>query len=163
MQKYLANYDDSYIHVVDEYLVDKINHFTIDSYLFGRCHLFAQALHEAKGFQIGLFVTMGEVAFAKAPCLLLVHAFCYLNNDEVIDAKGIRTKQDMLMRYDTGEEVFELSGDEALVALKQMDLFDYDSEGERRALMRHINQMQHHGLLKPGQLEKEIYVHSRFF
>jgi hypothetical protein len=163
MQKYLYNYDDSYIHVADECSVDKAHGFTVDSYRFGRCHLFAQALSEAKGLPIGIFASMGEVAFVEGPCMLLVHAFCYLNEHEVIDVQGIRSKQDMLAAYDNGEGVFEISGDQALETIDSMKLFEPEDEAEKQALARHILQMQRHGLLKPGQLEEELYSHRRFF
>lgn len=131
MQKYLYNYDDTYIHVADEYSVDRAHGFTVDSYRFGRCHLFAQALSEAKGLPIGIFASMGEVAFVEGPCMLLVHAFCYLNEHEVIDVQGIRRKKDMLAAYDNGEGVFELSGEQALEAIEEMKLFEAEDEVEK--------------------------------
>lgn len=153
MKKYLSEYDLSYIHVDERFSVDPKNHYTVEDYLYGRCHLFAQALHENKGLEVGVFAAMADLPFKDEPCLVLVHAFCFISDEDVIDAKGIRSKNDLFARYDNGEGVFELSGQEAHAALAEMKLFPFD-EGERKALDRYIRKMEHHGMLVPGVLDE---------
>lgn len=91
-----AIYDyDGQLNVDDQFVVCEKNKFNVSHYLHGKCHLFALALHEVTGLKIGLFVD--EERFEGVAGL--DHAFCYINNDYIIDAQGIRSKTEIMAEY----------------------------------------------------------------
>lgn len=88
--------EDDIINVKEDYPI--YNKFTVEDYLYGRCHIFAKVLNETLGFDIGLFIDDEPMHETYGlPCL--EHAFCYLNEHFIVDAKGIRTKAEILDEY----------------------------------------------------------------
>src|SRR5690606_9482392 len=93
----------------------------------------------------------------------LCHAFCYFNDDLLIDAHGIRTRSEIRDRYFCDFEMHtELRGNSANEALDRMGLFSQDrkQKEEINALKRYIRQMDRFGLFVPGEIENEgQYAH----
>lgn len=73
--------------------VEKINipqtPYNIENYLHGRCHLFAQALHEELGYEVEFFLD-DDYWFEDSdfPSTVLVHAYCISPKNKCIDARG---------------------------------------------------------------------------
>lgn len=72
----------SYFHLSHQYIVCHVNNFTVEDYLYGRCHLFALVLNSITNLDIAFYKDNNEYP----PRLL--HAFCVLE-DKVIDARGM--------------------------------------------------------------------------
>lgn len=76
---------------------EKNKELSVSNYLYGSCHLFALVLSEVYGYEIGCTMEndgMGSDTY-------LVHAYCYFpeNPDLIIDAGGIRDKENVLAEY----------------------------------------------------------------
>lgn len=75
--------------------------YTLSDYLYGRCQIFAQALHEELGYEIQcLWDTDYWFDDADSPSTVLAHAYCVLPNGEFMDARGIISKEAVLYDYD---------------------------------------------------------------
>ena len=73
-----------------------------EDYLYGDCHIFAQALHEVFGYQMKLAIDEFDLELEKE---VLVHAFCYVGN-QIIDARGVSNATETLEPYDYNEVTF---------------------------------------------------------
>ena len=68
--------------------------FNIDIYEHGRCELFALALHEELGYEMYLFLDE-EAEFDNYYGEALIHAYTKSPNDDLFDASGKVTLEDI--------------------------------------------------------------------
>ena len=162
MKKTDLNEYDDFTNVREELLVDEKNELAVSDYVYGRCHLFALALSRQKQMKVGIFVDEECIPDGgEEPIRVLVHAFCLLDNDRVIDARGIRYKIDMLREFaPLAFEFNELVGKEAEAQLHEWMNNEpalQAKEGEELALRKYINDMCKFGLLDTK--EKDFGYH----
>lgn len=101
-KEFLFEYDTT-LNVEDEYKVS--GNKEVGEYLYGRCHIFAMVLHEYLGLPIEIIID--EEPFHDTMGLpSLEHAYCIINDEYVIDARGIRSKKDIISEY--GKNAHEL-------------------------------------------------------
>ncbi|MBB4867569.1 hypothetical protein HNP46_006483 [Pseudomonas nitritireducens] len=145
-------FDLDFLNVREDYQVDPANRFYVEDYVHGRCHLFALALAKATQYKIGIFVDEDCIPEdGDTPIRVLVHAFCYVKDDLVIDARGIRCKVDLENEFEgMAMEFAELEGEAAEAQLQQWmaeggccSLL----EGEEKALGAYVRDMRRNGLL----------------
>lgn len=121
--------------------------YTVQHYLYGRCHLFALAFQEVKKVEI--------VMFCHYACwqYFLRHAACVINDEFVIDASGIRTYQSVIDEYCVNSEDFNesmiqvIKGDKALDIIQSCTDTEYYKPfdaNERSAILRYIEFMDSH-------------------
>jgi hypothetical protein len=94
-KEFLFEYDTAF-NVEDGYKIS--DNKEVGEYLYGRCHVFAMVLHEYLGLPIEIIIdeepwhdTMGLPS--------LEHAYCIINDDYVVDARGIRTRKEIMDEY----------------------------------------------------------------
>lgn len=158
LAKHLYEHDSAYLNVKEDYVIDKSHNYTVDYYMFGRCHLAALALHEELGLEIGLFIDHQAIIDDMVTDVqALVHAYCYLDEEFIIDAQGGRTKTEQEDLYlPQAFDPDEIRGPEAkqllLDWIKAGKLVDYEA-GEQQALASFVRQMR--------KLEMHIHVDKR--
>ncbi|WOF81602.1 hypothetical protein P5704_027270 (plasmid) [Pseudomonas sp. FeN3W] len=153
----LFDYDD-FINVREEFSVDDKNGLKVGDYVYGRCHLFALALARQLRMKIGIFVDEECIPDGgEEPIRVLVHAFCVLDNDRVIDARGVRYKIDMLREFSPlAFEFNELAGKEAEAQLNEWMSNEpalQAKSGEESALRDYIKDMCKFGVLDAKEQE----------
>lgn len=158
-----AVYDESSVirNVDESYLVDEPNSFWVSNYVAGRCHLAALAIAKIAGLRLGVFLDECPMDLDGEDSTLpvLEHAFCYLdsNNNYLVDARGVRTRTDLLEEYccDT-QEFMELSGDQAEHLIRQWmehgNLQNFEP-GEEQRLETYIQEMYELKLLSDNTLK----------
>lgn len=154
-------FDLDFLNVRDDYLVDAANRFYVEDYVHGRCHLFALALAQVTQYKIGIFVDEECIPDGgETPIRGLVHAFCYVKDDLVIDARGIRCKADLVNEFEgMAMEFAELDGDEAEAQLRQWMAEGGCwglQEGEEKALGAYVLDMRRNGLLSAPRRAEEL-------
>lgn len=104
LKDFLFEHDTKTLNVEDGYKVS--GEKEVGEYLYGRCHIFAMVLHEYLGLPIEIIIdedpwydTMGLPS--------LEHAYCIINDDYVVDARGIRSRKEIIIEY--GENANELA------------------------------------------------------
>lgn len=82
--------------------------FEVETYLYGRCHLFALVVAKQLGFEMEfLWDTDFWHEGDDYPSTVLVHAYNALPTGQVFDARGIVLKEQMLLDYDCEQASFE--------------------------------------------------------
>lgn len=124
--------------------------YTVQHYLYGRCHLFALKLHEIKSMEPVMFCHYALYQY------FLRHAACIINDEYVVDASGIRTYQSVIDEYCKSDEDFRpdmirvLRGERALEILtnctKYGEYYLFDT-GEHDSLESYIHFMSDNRLL----------------
>lgn len=96
LKNFLFEYDNTALNVQDNYQISEKKE--VSEYLYGSCHIFAIVLHEYLGLPIEAIIdeepyhdTMGLPS--------LEHTYCIINDTYVIDARGIRSKDEVLKEY----------------------------------------------------------------
>ena len=141
----LYDYDNQ-DNVEEEFMVCHENQFTVNDYLYGKCHLFAWQLHQLTGLKIGLFID--DQRFEHAPGL--EHAFCYINDDYIVDAQGIRSKNEALNNYcHSTFDFIEAIDDGTLIQewINKGLLDDYTNEKEKTSLHEYVKTFVSVGLI----------------
>lgn len=113
--------------------------FSLFEYLYGRCHIFAQAHHLATGSSITfLWDEEAEFEGGKYTDLALSHAYVVLPNGEKVDARGILTDIEIEINYETNEPSTETISMETLEHLYLKDVLEKPSEVELNSLIDYI-------------------------
>lgn len=135
-----AIYDYDYqLNVEEDFIVCKKNNFNVSHYLHGKCHLFALALHEATGLKIGLFVD--EERFEGVAGL--EHAFCYIDDEYIVDAQGIRSKDEAFNQYCSETWEFSEYQDDGTIIKDWMEtnrLDPYENEFEKNSIKLYVEE-----------------------
>jgi hypothetical protein len=152
-------HDDGIYNVRESVTVCEQHGFDVLHYLSGRCHLMALVMAEMSDLSVGVFID--QCAFEDddgEPRMALDHAFCHLpEGDDMVDARGIRGRQELLDEYSSAaNEPAEIGGDEAKSLLESWIrdglLADF-LPGEREAITRYVKAMRDLDLLSLHDFE----------
>jgi hypothetical protein len=83
------------------------DHDRVDKYLFGRCPLFALALHNLYRYEIELFfVPLKNRGSQGSPIWIseLAHAFCVRKDGSFVDARGSVGREQIIADYGAGDQ-----------------------------------------------------------
>lgn len=174
LKRSLTAYDENFMNVTDDFIVDHNHGLRVDDYLGSRAHLAAMAFAEVSGLCLGAFVDRMP-ADPHATGLLsthVEHTFCRLTSaaNYCLDARGPRAERDLFEEYCTSSaHVQELGNHEALALIElQMreGVLAPFLAGERQHLEHHFLQMKAIGLLQlnalvvsPGMLYEDELSH----
>jgi hypothetical protein len=151
LNKYLFEYDFDFLHVCREFKISE--KYSIENYLYGRCHIFALALSEHTNFKVGALIDNEPFHDTNGfPCL--EHAFCYFNDDLIIDARGIKSKKEILQEYcSESNDIIEIKdAKELLQDWIQQKLLIKATKNELKDLDIYIEKMKNSNVLKPLNL-----------
>lgn len=120
--------------------------YNLMDYIHGRCHLFAQALHEELGYEME-FLWDDEYWFEgdNVPSIVLVHAYCILPKGKpfkgkYVDARGGVSKRMIEREYECNSEWYEkVTLEQLKAAIKNKTLCKPD-KGEIKALRKFIRE-----------------------
>lgn len=116
----------------------------IETYLYGRCHLFALALSRVFPYEMEFFwdeeawFDEGEVVGTA-----LVHAYCILPNHMCVDARGILSKEDILNDYDWNSPSYLKATKEMVEEWIKEGVLDSPVQDELQHLQLYIQENQH--------------------
>lgn len=120
-----------------------------ETYLYGRCHLFALVAAEHCGYGIELvWDTDYWFEDAEMPSTVLVHAYNVLPGGQVVDARGVVSKEEMLLDYDYNQAAFEGIAVSNLRSSIKKNIFEDFNEGEYEAILQHLKQHTHNYKVK---------------
>lgn len=151
----LYEHDGTAINVVDDYLVYPANRLYVEHYLAGRCHIFAMALHNQIGLELGAFLDLEAwVDGLDDPIVALEHAFCIIDDEHAIDARGIRLISELHDEFceSSGEPHF-IRGDAVAQQISQWlieETVALPLPGESQVLQEYIEAMRQAKLLQLG-------------
>lgn len=113
-------------------------------YAHGRCHLFAQALHEELGYAME-FLWDDEYYFEgdNAPSIVLVHAYCILPKGKpfkgkYVDARGSVSKRMIEREYEYNSKWYETVTLEQLKTTIRSKRLCKPEKGEIKAIRKFI-------------------------
>lgn len=116
----------------------------LSEYAYGRCHIFALALHLELGFEMEYMWDL-DYYFEDAPAgmQVLAHAYAVLpenhpHTGSFMDARGIITKDVILQDYEYNRESFERISPEHLEELFKSGYFERPTDEEVEALRAYI-------------------------
>ncbi|AYG47838.1 hypothetical protein DV532_26505 (plasmid) [Pseudomonas sp. Leaf58] len=172
LKRSLTAYDENFMNVTDDYVIDYSNNLRVDDYLGSRAHLAAMAFAEVSGLSLGAFVDR-RPADPKAAGLLstrVEHAFCRLPStaNYCLDARGPRSGRDLFDEYCANTAQVQELGDHEAMALIELQMREGVLapylKGERQHLEHHFLQMKAIGLLQlnalvvsPGMLYEDEF------
>jgi hypothetical protein len=120
--------------------------FYLSDYLHGRCHLFAQALHEELGYEIEFFWDE-EAWFNEGEYIgiALVHAYCILPKGKpfrgkYVDVRGVVTKKMIEDEFDWNVPKYEKISIEQLKTLITNNVLFEGEKNEVKELRRYIRE-----------------------
>lgn len=112
----------------------------IDTYLYGRCHLFALVAAEFFGYEIELFWDTDVYLEDRDESITaLVHAYNLLPDNRVVDARGIITRKEMIDDYDYSEMFFEKVEVKEIYRLMSINDLAAFEEGEKEKIIFHLS------------------------
>jgi len=160
LKRSLTAYDENFMNVTDDFVVDYSNSLRVDDYLGSRAHLAALAFAKVSGLSLGAFVDRVPTDPQMAGLLgtRIEHAFCRLPSatNYFLDARGARSASDLLEEYCTNAAQVQELGDHEALALIELQMSEGllapFLAGERRELERYFLQMKTIGLLQLNTL-----------
>jgi hypothetical protein len=113
--------------------------FDRESYLHGRCHIFALALHEVFGYKMELFWDT-EAWFDDGETIdtALVHAYCIDSKGNLFDARGKVTRKLIEDDYEYNESEFSITTKSHLEKLMNQGVLGKPAKGELEFLKTYI-------------------------
>ena len=123
--------------------------YTLMDYIHGRCHVFAQALHEELGYEME-FLWDDDYWFdnANTPSIVLVHAYCILPKGKAfkgkfVDARGSVSKRMIEEEYEWNSLWYEKTTLDKLKATIRNKRLDKPEKGEIKAIREYIRKNLH--------------------
>lgn len=107
-----------------------------EDYLYGDCHIFAQALHQVFGYQMHLAIDKFDLELETD---VLVHAYC-TNGNHAIDARGVIAEADILEAYDYNDIMFRYVNMDELKALMDSGYLHHPEAGQMEEVIRYIEE-----------------------
>lgn len=134
------------IHEKLEYIKVPNTEYCLADYTHGRCHLFAQALHEELGYEME-FLWDNDYFFEDddVPSIVLVHAYCILPKGKAfkgkyVDARGGVSKRMIEREYEYNSKWYEKFTIEQLKTAIKNKLLCKPDKGEIKALRNFIRE-----------------------
>lgn len=119
--------------------------YNLMDYTHGRCHIFAQALHEELGYEME-FLWDNDFWFEgdNIPSIVLTHAYCILPKGKAfkgkyVDARGGVSKRMIEREYEYNSLYYEKFSLEQLKATIRNKCLDRPEKGEIKALRQFIS------------------------
>ncbi|MDC0764857.1 hypothetical protein POF51_29485 [Brevibacillus sp. AG] len=112
----------------------------LDTYLYGRCHIFALALQEELGYSIELFWDL-EAWFDKDGMKIdtaLVHAYCIGSDNVMFDARGRITREVVEEDYEFNEPEILATSPQRLCELMDQGVLETLKLGELDSIRAYI-------------------------
>ncbi|GAB6428254.1 hypothetical protein bcgnr5372_39110 [Bacillus luti] len=129
-----------------EYINVPKTYYNLLDYTHGRCHLFAQALHEELGYELE-FLWDDEYWFEgdNAPSIVLVHAYCILPKGKpfkgkYVDARGGVSKRMIEREYEYNSKWYEKTTLEQLKETIKNKRLCKPDKGEIKAIRKFIRE-----------------------
>lgn len=115
--------------------------YDMADYIHGRCHLFAQALHQEFGYEMEcLWDDDFWFDGADGPSVVLVHAYCITPDGTRVDARGLVTKEIIEREYDCNSHFYEkISFEQMKTAIKKRQFCAQD-KNELKAITNFIQE-----------------------
>lgn len=147
INNYLFEYDNNFLHIGDSFRISE--NYCVEDYLYGRCHIFALALSSRMGYKIGAIIDDNPYHNINGyPCL--EHAFCIIDEELVIDARGIKSKEEIIDEYgfESNEIVILDDAKDLLEQWIKLKRLDKSSKKELMDLEHYIIEMQSHKMFE---------------
>lgn len=111
--------------------------FDRESYLFGRCHLYALVLAEMTGHQTEMLWDDGYWhEGAEVASKVLVHVYIVTSDGKCFDADGLLTKERLHEEYECEEPSFEKVSTEQLRERIQSNILEaFEPEEEEKSVL----------------------------
>lgn len=113
--------------------------YNLMNYIHGRCHIFAQALHEELGYELE-FLWDNDFWFEDNdfPSTVLVHAYCIKNNHSYVDARGFVSKELIEYEFECNELSYEKFSYEDLQNAYKDNILEKPTEEELNLVKDYI-------------------------
>lgn len=142
LDQYLFEYDGEFLHISDTFKIS--DKYSVDSYLYGRCHIFALVASQINNLKIGVIIDNEPFHYTNG-LPSLEHAFCYINDELIVDARGIKTKKEIFQEYGSeANDLIEIKDAKAVIEeWIQQKLLTKPSKKELKDLTLYIEKMKH--------------------
>lgn len=161
LTQYLFEYDGQFIHILDTFKIS--DKYSVDNYLYGRCHIFALVVSQINNLKIGVLIDNEPLHYTNG-LPSLEHAFCYINDDLIIDARGIKSKKEIIQEYGCeANDLIELKdAKEVIEEWIQQKLLNKPTKKELKDLTIYIEKMKSANMFTPLDLENKTFQLNNF-